>query len=83
MARRPDSQEFAAGYSSRPSTGFPRSAPTARRSRAGDAYPGLKPPGTIPDFKHGGTVKKTGLAKVHKGERVLTAKGAKSKGKKK
>ncbi len=29
---------------------------------------------TIPHFKKGGKVKKTGLAKVHKGERVLTAK---------
>jgi len=27
-------------------------------------------------FKHGGMVKKTGFAKVHKGERVLTAKQA-------
>jgi hypothetical protein len=28
-------------------------------------------------FKRGGKVKKTGVAKVHKGERVLTAKQAK------
>jgi hypothetical protein len=30
-----------------------------------------------PGYKKGGTVKKTGLAKVHKGERVLTKKQAK------
>jgi hypothetical protein len=29
-------------------------------------------------FKRGGKVKKTGLAKLHKGERVLTAKQAKA-----
>jgi len=28
----------------------------------------------IPSYKKGGTVKKTGLAKVHKGERVVPAK---------
>jgi hypothetical protein len=28
----------------------------------------------IPGFKHGGKVKKTGIYKLHKGERVLTAK---------
>ncbi len=31
----------------------------------------------IPGYKRGGKVKKTGLAKVHKGERVLTKKQAK------
>lgn len=31
----------------------------------------------VPQFKKGGRVKKTGLAKVHKNERVLTAKQAK------
>jgi hypothetical protein len=31
-----------------------------------------KSDGGIPQFKKGGMVKKTGLAKVHKGERVLT-----------
>lgn len=31
---------------------------------------------TPPGFKKGGTVKKTGLALVHKGERILTAKQA-------
>lgn len=34
-------------------------------------------------FKHGGKVKRTGVAKVHKGEVVLTAKQAKKAGKKK
>lgn len=34
-------------------------------------------------FKHGGKVKKTGKAKVHKGEVVLTAKEARKVGKKK
>ena len=28
----------------------------------------------VPEFKNGGLVKKTGLAKVHKGERVLSVK---------
>jgi hypothetical protein len=28
----------------------------------------------VPQFKRGGKVKKTGLARVHKGERVLTKK---------
>jgi len=31
-----------------------------------------------PSFKHGGKVKKTGIYKLHKGEKVLTAKQAKS-----
>ena len=32
--------------------------------------------GPVPGFKKGGKVKKTGMARVHKGERVLTAKQA-------
>lgn len=44
---------------------------------------GKKDPGgglgkDIPGFKKGGRVKKTGVAKVHKGEVVLTAKQARS-----
>ena len=31
--------------------------------------------GAIPSYKHGGTVKKTGLALVHKGETVIPVKG--------
>lgn len=31
----------------------------------------------VPEFKRGGRVRKTGLAKVHKGERVLTKRQAK------
>ena len=34
--------------------------------------------GTIKKYARGGMVKKTGLAKVHKGERVLTKRQAKS-----
>lgn len=36
----------------------------------------------IPGFKNGGKVKKTGIAKVHKGEVVLTAQEAKGYSKK-
>ena len=32
----------------------------------------------IPGFKNGGTVKRTGLARVHKGEVVITASAAKA-----
>jgi hypothetical protein len=32
--------------------------------------------GTLPGFKRGGRVKRTGLARVHKGEKVLTKKQA-------
>lgn len=32
----------------------------------------------VPGFKHGGKVKKTGIYKLHKGEKVLTARQAKS-----
>jgi hypothetical protein len=34
--------------------------------------------GALPSYKKGGKVKKTGVAKLHKGERVLTAKQAKT-----
>lgn len=37
-----------------------------------------KPLSNYPGFKRGGKVKKTGLAKVHKGEVVLTAHEAKT-----
>ncbi len=33
--------------------------------------------GDMPEFKRGGRVRRTGTARVHKGERVLTAKQAK------
>lgn len=36
------------------------------------AYPKGMTPRKMPSYKKGGKVKKTGLAKVHKGERVLT-----------
>jgi len=39
-----------------------------------DAYASPNP---IPGFKNGGKVKRTGLARVHKGEVVLTASAAK------
>lgn len=32
----------------------------------------------VPEYKRGGRVRKTGLAKVHKGERVLTKRQAKN-----
>jgi hypothetical protein len=35
----------------------------------------------IPEYKRGGKVKRTGLARVHKGERVLTKRQAKRMGK--
>ena len=38
--------------------------------------PGMKP---MPMYKKGGTVKKTGPAIVHKGERIIPAKKAKKK----
>lgn len=34
---------------------------------------------SIPSYKKGGVVKKTGMAKVHKGERVLTKKQARKR----
>jgi len=39
-------------------------------------YTSINP--TIPGFKNGGTVKKTGLIKAHKGEVVITASAAKA-----
>jgi len=45
----------------------------AEREQARRAGTLAKPPA----FKKGGMVKKTGMAKVHKGERVLTSKQAK------
>lgn len=36
-------------------------------------FGGVSPVNAIPAFKKGGTVKKTGLAKVHKGEKVIPA----------
>jgi hypothetical protein len=42
---------------------------------ASDAYASPNP---IPGFKTGGKVRRTGLAKVHKGEVVLTASAAKT-----
>jgi hypothetical protein len=38
----------------------------------------LSSPNPIPGYKKGGKVKRTGLARVHKGEVVLTASAAKS-----
>ena len=38
----------------------------------------LSSPNPIPGYKKGGKVKRTGLARVHKGEVVLTASTAKS-----
>lgn len=48
----------------------PQSASASSSSNTDD-------PGDVPQFKKGGMVKRTGLAKVHKGERVLTKKQAK------
>ena len=42
---------------------------------ASDAYASPNP---IPGFKKGGRVKRTGIARVHKGEVVLTASAAKA-----
>ena len=36
-------------------------------------FGGASPATAIPAFKKGGTVKKTGLAKVHKGEKIIPA----------
>jgi len=41
--------------------------------------PGMRAPG-LQSFKHGGKVKRTGLAKVERGERVLTKKQQRAKG---
>jgi hypothetical protein len=43
---------------------------------------GAGPPGGIPGMKKGGKVKRTGLHKLHKGEKVITAKAAKKEEKK-
>jgi hypothetical protein len=43
------------------------------RAISGAATNQVKMAGYIPAFKKGGTVKKTGLARLHKGELVLTA----------
>jgi hypothetical protein len=66
-------------------SGIPPGIPPRRRLPLGGPGLGLpgqvQPPmpGAVPGaFKRGGRVKKTGMAKVHKGEKVLTAKQAKS-----
>jgi hypothetical protein len=41
--------------------------------------PAPKPMAKPPSFKKGGTVQKTGLAKVHKGEKILTKAQVKTK----
>ncbi len=43
------------------------------RAISGAATNQVKMAGYIPAFKKGGAVKKTGLARLHKGELVLTA----------
>ena len=43
------------------------------RAVSGAAANQIKMAGYIPAFKMGGTAKKTGLARVHKGELVITA----------
>jgi hypothetical protein len=48
------------------------------RAISGTAANQIKMAGMVPAFKKGGRVKKTGLAKVHKGEVVLTASSAKT-----
>ena len=42
----------------------------------GSGLTGLASPSPLPSFKLGGKVKKTGLARVHKGELVVPAKQA-------
>jgi hypothetical protein len=54
----------------------PAVAPAAAALSGGDAGAG------IPGMKKGGRVKKTGLHKLHKGEKVVTAKAAKKEEKK-
>lgn len=48
------------------------------RSISGAAANQVKMAGSVPAFKNGGRVRKTGLAKVHKGEVVLTKSAAKT-----
>jgi len=43
------------------------------RAVSGAAANQVKMAGYVPAFKAGGTVKKTGLARLHKGELVITA----------
>jgi len=43
------------------------------RAISGTAANQVKMAGYVPAFKGGGTVKKTGLARLHKGELVITA----------
>jgi hypothetical protein len=45
-----------------------------KKPTAGNANPDVP----APEYKRGGKVRKTGLAKLHKGERVLTKRQAKS-----
>jgi hypothetical protein len=46
------------------------------RAVSGAAANQVKMAGSVPFFKNGGRVKKTGIAKVHKGEVVLTKSAA-------
>jgi hypothetical protein len=48
------------------------------RAISGAATNQVKMAGSYPAFKNGGRVKRTGLAKVHKGEVVLTKTAAKT-----
>ena len=48
------------------------------RAISGTAANQIKMAGSIPMYKNGGRVRKTGLAKVHKGEVVLTKNAAKT-----
>ena len=48
------------------------------RSISGATANQVKMAGYVPAFKNGGRVRKTGLAKVHKGEVVLTKNAAKT-----
>lgn len=71
---------------SRPNSGgvsVDRVRPGARfGSRGGekriDTKDMMRPLGAIPSFKKGGKIKKTGIIKAHKGERVLTTKQTKN-----
>jgi hypothetical protein len=56
------------------------------QKRASGEGGGSQPHGTpkpppVPDFHKGGMVKRTGLAKLHKGERVLTKRQQKGRSK--
>lgn len=53
--------------------------PAPVRRMPGGPIAGPNTPTRIPTYKKGGTVKKTGLALVHKGEKVTPASKAKSK----